>query len=100
MRRGRDVLFLERDMPWYAEHRDLPDPPWGRTRLYSSLEELKELHGEAVREADLVVVGSYVPEGVAVGEWVQSIARGIPAFYDIDTPITLSKLERGDTEYL
>jgi spore maturation protein CgeB len=53
-----------------------------------------------VREADFVMVGSYVPEGVAVGEWVTTTARGVTAFYDIDTPVTLAKLERGDTEYL
>ena len=35
--RGHDVLFLERDQPWYAENRDLPEPPYGRTRLYRSV---------------------------------------------------------------
>ena len=98
--RGHDVLFLERDVPWYAEHRDLPDPPFCRTALYASLTELRDRHGAAVRDADLVVVGSYVPEGVAVGEWVTRTARGATAFYDIDTPVTLAKLARGDTEYL
>jgi spore maturation protein CgeB len=98
--RGHDVLFLERDVPWYAAQRDLPDPPWGRTVLYSSLEELRERHAAAVRDADLVIVGSYVPDGVEVGEWVTAGARGVPAFYDIDTPVTLAKLERGDHEYL
>ena len=98
--RGHEVTFLERDVPWYASHRDLPDPPWGRTHLYGSLDELRERHAAAVRDADLVVVGSYVPEGVAVGEWVTGTARGIPAFYDIDTPVTLAKLDRGDFEYL
>ena len=39
-RRGDEVLFLERDVPWYAQHRDLPHPPWGQTRLYGSLQEL------------------------------------------------------------
>jgi spore maturation protein CgeB len=53
-----------------------------------------------VRDADLVIVGSYVPEGVEVGDWVTETARGIRAFYDIDTPVTLAKLERGDYEYL
>jgi spore maturation protein CgeB len=24
--RGHDILFLERDVPWYAAHRDLTDP--------------------------------------------------------------------------
>jgi len=53
-----------------------------------------------VREADLTIVGSFVPEGVAVGEWVNKEASGLTAFYDIDTPVTLNKLARGDYEYL
>jgi spore maturation protein CgeB len=31
---------------------------------------------------------------------VQRAANGVVAFYDIDTPVTLAKLERGDYEYL
>jgi spore maturation protein CgeB len=98
--RGHDVLFLERDVPWYAAQRDLPTPPWGTTRLYGSLDELRSEYGAAVRDADVVVVGSYVPEGVAAGEWVVSTAGGLTAFYDIDTPVTLAKLARADYEYL
>jgi spore maturation protein CgeB len=98
--RGHDVLFLERDTPWYADNRDLPDPPFGRTRLYTSLADLKKRFTGDVRQADLVVVGSYVPEAVAIGEWVIRSAGGIAAFYDIDTPVTLAKLARGDHEYL
>jgi spore maturation protein CgeB len=97
---GHDVLFLERDQPWYAENRDLPEPPYGRTRLYRSLRELRERFSGAVRRADLVVVGSFVPEGVAVGEWATAIARGVTAFYDIDTPVTLARLARGDADYV
>jgi spore maturation protein CgeB len=95
--RGHEVLFLERDMPWYAAHRDFDAPS---VRLYGSVDALRARHEEDVREADLVVVGSYVPEGVAVGAWVQETACGVVAFYDIDTPVTVAKLERGDTEYL
>ncbi len=97
--RGHDVLFLERDVPWYAANRDLPEPPWGRTVLYGSLGDLAG-HAPAVRDADLVVVGSYVPEGVAVARWVRETARGVVAFYDIDTPVTLAALARGECEYL
>ncbi len=98
--RGHRVLFLERDAPWYADNRDLPEPPYGRTVLYSGLEELKDRLAQEVRSADLVVVGSYVPDGVAVGQWATQAARGATAFYDIDTPVTLAKLARGDYEYL
>jgi spore maturation protein CgeB len=98
--RGHDVTFLERDVPWYARHRDAPRPPGATTRLYDSLAMLADLHTPLVREADCVVVGSYVPEGIDVGEWVLATATGITAFYDIDTPVTLAGLARGSTEYL
>jgi spore maturation protein CgeB len=99
-RRGHDVLFLERDVPWYASNRDLPRPPHGRTALYLDLDELKRRFADEVHDADLVIVGSYVPEGVEVGRWVTQTAQGVTAFYDIDTPVTLAKLARGDEEYL
>jgi spore maturation protein CgeB len=98
--RGHDVLFLEHDKPWYANNRDLPNPPFGRTELYASVEDLKLRFASDVRDADVVIVGSYVPQGVEVGDWVTHHAGGITAFYDIDTPVTLAKLERGDYEYL
>ncbi len=97
--RGHDVLFLERDVPWYASNRDLLRPDFCRLALYDSLSDLDRWRAE-ISEADAVVVGSYVPEGVAVGRFVQQAARGVTAFYDIDTPVTLAKLERGDEEYL
>jgi spore maturation protein CgeB len=98
--RGHRVLFLERDTPWYAAARDLPTPPYGRTVLYSSLEELQDRFTTAVQQADVVIVGSYVPAGTAVGVWVTRTAHGVTAFYDIDTPVTLAKLRSGSCEYL
>lgn len=99
-RNGHSILFLERDTYWYADNRDLPAPPYCSTALYNSVDELKERFTDEVRDADVVIVGSYVPEGVAVGEWITQTAKGVRAFYDIDTPVTLAKLERGDHEYL
>jgi spore maturation protein CgeB len=98
-RRGHDVLFLEHDKPWYAANRDLPCPPGGTTCLYDSIERLKCCYEREIRCADFVLIGSYVPQGVEVGRWVTSL--GVPCgFYDIDTPVTLAKLSRGDYEYL
>jgi spore maturation protein CgeB len=98
--RGHNVCFLERDVPWYAEHRDMPNPPFGLTQLYKSVAELKRQFTREVTNADLCIVGSYVPDGVTIGEWVVRTCRGVKAFYDIDTPITLAKLATGDTEYV
>src|SRR5574341_23028 len=98
--RGHAVLFLERAVPCGAAERDLPTPPYGRTELYTSLEDLPDRFSAAVQHADVVMVGSYVPEGVAVGNWVTQTATGVTTFYDLDTPVTLAKLCRGDHEYL
>ncbi|MDB6109516.1 MAG: glycosyltransferase [Pedosphaera sp.] len=98
--RGHEVLFLERDLEWYAKNRDLPKPPYGRTILYRSLAGLQRRFATTVREADCVIVGSYVQDGAAIGRWVTHIAEGVTAFYDIDTPVTLARLEHGDIDYL
>ncbi len=97
-RRGHEVLFLERDAPWYAGNRDVPSPGFCRLALYESVAQLRDRFAADVREADFVIVGSHVPEGVAVGEWVTHAARGATAFYDLDTPATLASLARGDAE--
>ena len=97
--RGHDILFLERDMPWYAQHRDLADPPFCRLILYDGLDGLAA-QADAIAAADAVIVGSYVPDGIAVARLVQRTARGVTTFYDIDTPVTLAALERGDCAYL
>lgn len=98
--RGHDVLFLERDVAWYAANRDLPEPPYGRTRLYASVEALMDGYAAELNGADLVIVGSHVPDGVAVGEWAIANAGGLCAFYDIDTPVTLAKLEQRSWQYI
>lgn len=99
-KKGHQVTFLERDVLWYATNRDMPAPPFCKTILYNSIDNLKRSYIDLVANADLVIVGSYVPEGVDVGHFVVNTAQGITAFYDIDTPVTLAKLQRGDYEYL
>jgi spore maturation protein CgeB len=98
--RGHDVLFLERDQPWYAENRDMPVPPHGRTVVYRSVDELRDGFTKAVRRADAVVLGSYVPDGITIADWIVAEARGTKAFYDIDTPVTMAALQQGTCEYI
>lgn len=97
--RGHDVLFLERDVPWYAARRDLADPDYCRLEFYDSVAALDRWRRE-IAAADAVIVGSYVPDGIAAGAFVQAAAQGVTAFYDIDTPVTLAALGRGDCAYL
>ena len=98
--RGHNVLFLESDQPWYRENRDQPELPFGRLALYQGVTMLRTRWSRTIREADLVMLGSYVPDGIAVGRLVQQLAQGVTAFYDIDTPVTLAALTQGNCAYL
>jgi spore maturation protein CgeB len=99
-RRGHRLTFLERDAEWYRANRDLVSADYCNIRLYDSLNDIPRLFGHLVDAADLTIVGSYVPDGIAIGEWVTARARGVTAFYDIDTPVTLAGLETGSVAYI
>lgn len=97
---GHRVLFLERDVPWYAAHRDLPAPPFCELALYDDGGAMLARWGDRLRAADAVIVGSYVPEGAALIDRLAAMGlRGL-LFYDIDTPVTLAALDRGEEAYL
>src|SRR2546423_56925 len=46
--RGHSVTFLERDTPWYREHRDLENPDYCRVELYKELKEVPARFDEIV----------------------------------------------------
>lgn len=99
-RRGHRVLFLEHDQPWYASNRDAPILPYCHSRLYADVDELRARYTPRIRAAAAVIVGSYVHQGRDVCDWVLERAGGVKAFYDIDTPVTLSRLQNDSCEYL
>lgn len=95
--RGHELLFLERDQPWYAAARDMPAPGFCELALYGSLDGLEPWRAR-IAAADAVVLGSYVTDGVAVAAWLRGVVRGVFAFYDIDTPVTLARLAAGESD--
>jgi spore maturation protein CgeB len=97
---GHRVHFFERDVPWYADHRDMPEPDFCEIALYRTIPELMGRFGARLARADAVIVGSYVPEGATVID--RLIAEDIRPllFYDIDTPVTLAALDRGEATHL
>ena len=97
--RGHKIVFFEREAGWYRAHRDLPDPEHCKLVLYEGTARLEAFSDEIGRQ-DAVIVGSYVPDGIEIAEWVLDRANGVVAYYDIDTPVTLEALDRGDCPYL
>jgi spore maturation protein CgeB len=95
-RAGVDVEFFERDVPYYAMNRDRHEAQYGRVVLYDDWDEVRPLAKHSIRDADAVIVTSYCPDAVAAGELAFDCARGVRAFYDLDTPVTLSRLEAGE----
>src|SRR5690349_9135236 len=99
--RGNRVTFFERDVAYYASHRDLTDPPWCDLRLYSSWSDVAASANRSVSEADVAMVTSYCPDARAASNAIVDSTVPLKVFYDLDTPVTLSRLaEEGQIEYL
>src|SRR3954447_11419452 len=73
---GHHVTFLERDVPWYASHRDLRDPDFCSLRYYETTNDLRGGLARCLRQADVIVVGSFVPEGQAIIDIIASLCAG------------------------
>ncbi len=96
--RGHAIVFFERETPYYAENRDLNElPGGGELVLYSDWDTIRRRAGQEIAEADLAMVTSYCPDGLAATEAVLDGGRALRAFYDLDTPVTLSRMARGET---
>jgi len=98
--RGHEIVFFERDLEWYASNRDMPEPPFCNVHIYDAWTEACPQARRHLRDCDVALVGSYFPDGIAAIEEVLDSRAPVKVFYDIDTPITVSKLRSGDAEYL
>ena len=100
-RRGHRIVFFERNQEWYQNNRDLPEPPYCDVRIFRSWTEVLTSVRAELRAADLAMVGSYFPDGVAALDEVIESNVPIKAFYDIDTPVTVGHLAKTrETGYL
>lgn len=94
--RGHELVFFERDVPYYASNRDLDRMPGGELVLYGQWDDMRACAAQHVSEADAVMVTSYCPDGIAATELVMDEARdAVKVFYDLDTPVTLENVREG-----
>ena len=94
--RGHEIVFFEHDVPYYAAHRDLCELPGGSLELYSGWAEVLPNARRHVAEADVAMVTSYCPDGLAACELVCA-GDALRVFYDLDTPVTLSRVRNHET---
>jgi spore maturation protein CgeB len=93
---GHQVVFYERDVPYYADHRDLLELSSGELKLYSSWEDVSSQASTDVNGADVAMVTSYCPDGILATDLVLASSASVKVFYDLDTPVTLERLRLGE----
>jgi spore maturation protein CgeB len=97
MQSGHDIVFYERNVPYYAEMRDLHEIPGGRLVLYEDWEDIRRQASADVTDADVAIITSYCPDSIAASDVALAECRGLRVFYDLDTPVTLARLEAGES---
>jgi spore maturation protein CgeB len=100
-RLGHQVTFFERDVSYYAAHRDLRESADFVLVLYPDWPDVAPAARDAAARADVAMVTSYCPDGRAAADLVLEHARGTRVFYDLDTPVTLDRFRTaGAVEYI
>ena len=94
-RHGHVVVFFERDVPWYAHNRDLTELEGARLVLYPEWKGVQPTARQELTDADAAMVTSYCPDGIVATELVLE-SPALHVFYDLDTPVTLARLDAGE----
>ena len=100
-RRGHRVVFLERNVAYYARHRDLESSEHYEIVLYEDWLEAEARARELLSSVDAAIVTSYCPDAKAAADLVLSSKVPLRVFYDLDSPVTLERLrEKGIVDYI
>src|SRR5918993_4346120 len=94
--RGHRVVFFEQDVPYYAAHRDRLHLEGCDLRLYGEWATVVREAERTLRDADAAIVTSYCPDGAPASALVLESRARAKVFYDLDTPVTLERLARGE----
>jgi len=101
VKQGHSVVFFEKNQPYYANHRDLIEPRGYKLQLYPDWQDILSISYLAVVNSDCAIVTSYCPDAQAASDLVLNCSKGCRVFYDLDTPVTLSVLDRdGTVDYI
>jgi spore maturation protein CgeB len=95
-RAHHEVVFFEKDVPYYAGARDFGEMERGELILYSEWHDILSRASREVAAADVAIVTSYCPDSVPASELIFETAVPVSVFYDLDTPVTLARLTEGE----
>jgi spore maturation protein CgeB len=95
-RRGHEVAFFEKDVPYYSSTRDLHYLHGAKLVLYRDWDGVMREARRELADAHVAIVTSYCPDGKAATELLSSSPVHLKCFYDLDTPITLEQVRNGN----
>ncbi len=94
---GHQVTFFEREVPYYAANRDLAAlPDGGRLVFYDSWADALPVARTVLAASDVGMVTSYCPDALGAEALLHDSPSMLRCFYDLDTPVTLSRLGSGE----
>lgn len=99
-RQGARLIFYEKDVPYYALHRDFASCDYCDLRLYADWDQVRTAALREARESDIVVSASYTPDGARISDDLLRLKTPLRVFYDLDTPVTIGMLNSGPLDYL
>ena len=99
-KRGHKILFFEKNQEWYESNRDLPNPDFCDVHIFEHWRTVLPRVKRELADSDVAILGSYFPDGIRAADELADARVPVKAFYDIDTPITFSKLSKDEAEYL
>lgn len=94
--RGHEIHFFERDVSYYAQHRDLQELPGAHLHLYADWDSSADRARRELEDADASMISSYCPDALAAADLSNESPVPLRSFYDLDTPVTLSRLASGE----
>jgi spore maturation protein CgeB len=97
---GHGVHFYEKDVEYYRSRRDFDSCDYCHLAFYDDWSTIRQSALREARSADAVITASYLPEGQRINDEILNLDRPLRVFYDLDTPVTLKKLEEGGVDYL
>ncbi len=93
---GHEVHFFERDVPYYASHRDSSSFPYVMLHLYADWLSVVDSARQHLQSADAAIITSYCPDARPASDLILDMQPPRTVFYDMDTPVTLSRLASGE----
>ncbi|HKV93689.1 MAG TPA: glycosyltransferase [Candidatus Angelobacter sp.] len=99
-RMGHEVHFFEKDAPYYSSRRDFDSCDYCHLTIYSDWNSICAQALAVAAESDAVITASFLPEGQWINDELLELPRPVHVFYDLDTPVTLRRIEQDGVEYL